>query len=51
MQVVPATSKGMNFGDISHIVPNFNAGVKYMRFMLRRVPLAYTQEHRAVDRP
>src|SRR5262245_13426579 len=32
MQVMPATGKDMNVGDISLIDPNINAGVKYMRW-------------------
>lgn len=34
MQVMPATGKDMNVGDITQIDPNINAGVKYMRFMM-----------------
>ncbi|PWT93061.1 MAG: lytic transglycosylase F [Acidobacteria bacterium] len=33
MQIMPATGKDMNVGDISQMEPNINAGVKYMRFM------------------
>ncbi|HTO85895.1 MAG TPA: transporter substrate-binding domain-containing protein [Thermoanaerobaculia bacterium] len=34
MQVMPATGKELNVGDISQIEPNIHAGVKYMRFMI-----------------
>jgi len=34
MQLMPATGKEQNVGDISQIEPNINAGVKYMRFMI-----------------
>jgi membrane-bound lytic murein transglycosylase MltF len=34
MQVMPATGKDMNVGDITKIDPNVNAGVKYIRFMI-----------------
>jgi membrane-bound lytic murein transglycosylase MltF len=34
MQVMPATGKDMNVGDISQMEANINAGVKYMRFMI-----------------
>ncbi len=34
MQVMPATGKDMNVGDISQLDPNINAGVKYIRFMI-----------------
>ncbi len=34
MQVMPATGKELNVGDISQIDPNIHAGVKYVRFML-----------------
>jgi membrane-bound lytic murein transglycosylase MltF len=34
MQVMPATGKEMDVGDITHLEPNINAGVKYMRFMM-----------------
>lgn len=34
MQVMPATGKDMNVGDITQIEPNINAGVKYIRFMV-----------------
>jgi len=33
MQVMPATGKELNVGDIRQIEPNIHAGVKYMRFM------------------
>jgi membrane-bound lytic murein transglycosylase MltF len=34
MQVMPATGKELNVGDISQIEPNIHAGVKYMRWMV-----------------
>ncbi|MCM3881589.1 MAG: transporter substrate-binding domain-containing protein [Vicinamibacterales bacterium] len=34
MQVMPATGKELNVGDITKVEPNINAGVKYMRFMM-----------------
>ncbi len=34
MQVMPATGKDLNVGDISQIEPNIHAGVKYMRWMI-----------------
>jgi len=34
MQVMPATGKQLNVGDITEIEPNIHAGVKYMRFMM-----------------
>jgi membrane-bound lytic murein transglycosylase MltF len=34
MQVMPATGKELNVGDISAIEPNIHAGVKYFRFMM-----------------
>ena len=34
MQVMPATGKQLNVGDITQIEPNIHAGVKYMRFMM-----------------
>jgi membrane-bound lytic murein transglycosylase MltF len=34
MQVMPATGKELNVGDIREIEPNIHAGVKYVRFML-----------------
>jgi membrane-bound lytic murein transglycosylase MltF len=34
MQVMPATGKELNVGDITKIEPNIHAGVKYMRFMV-----------------
>jgi membrane-bound lytic murein transglycosylase MltF len=34
MQVMPATGKELNVGDISQIEPNVHAGIKYMRFMI-----------------
>ena len=34
MQVMPATGKDMDVGDITQTEPNINAGVKYMRFMI-----------------
>lgn len=34
MQVMPATGKELNVGDITQVEPNIHAGVKYMRFMM-----------------
>ena len=34
MQVMPATGKELNVGDISQLEPNIHAGVKYMRRMM-----------------
>jgi membrane-bound lytic murein transglycosylase MltF len=34
MQVMPATGKNLNVGDITQLEPNIDAGVKYMRFMI-----------------
>jgi membrane-bound lytic murein transglycosylase MltF len=34
MQVMPATGKDMNVGDISLLEPNIHAGVKYIRFVI-----------------
>jgi membrane-bound lytic murein transglycosylase MltF len=34
MQVMPATGKEQQVGDISQLEPNIHAGVKYMRFMV-----------------
>jgi membrane-bound lytic murein transglycosylase MltF len=34
MQLMPATGKDMNVGDIAQIEPNIHAGIKYMRFMV-----------------
>jgi membrane-bound lytic murein transglycosylase MltF len=34
MQVMPATGKELNVGDITQIDPNIHAGVKYVRFMI-----------------
>jgi membrane-bound lytic murein transglycosylase MltF len=34
MQVMPATAKELNVGDITKTDPNIHAGVKYMRFMI-----------------
>jgi membrane-bound lytic murein transglycosylase MltF len=34
MQVMPATGKDMNVGDISQLEPNIHAGVKYIRFVI-----------------
>jgi membrane-bound lytic murein transglycosylase MltF len=34
MQIMPATGKELNVGDISQIDPNIHAGVKYVRFMI-----------------
>jgi membrane-bound lytic murein transglycosylase MltF len=36
MQVMPATGKDMNVGDITQIEPNIHAGVKYIRFMVNQ---------------
>ena len=36
MQVMPATGKELNVGDIHEIEANIHAGVKYMRFMMDR---------------
>ena len=36
MQVMPATGKELNVGDITQIEPNIHAGVKYMRFMMEQ---------------
>ena len=36
MQVMPATGKELNVGDITQPDPNIHAGVKYMRFMIDR---------------
>ena len=33
MQVMPATGKELNVGDIRQVEPNVHAGIKYMRFM------------------
>jgi len=33
MQVMPATGKDMNTGDIAQLEPNIHAGVKYIRFV------------------
>jgi membrane-bound lytic murein transglycosylase MltF len=34
MQLMPATGKEMNVGDITKVDPNVHAGVKYIRFMM-----------------
>jgi membrane-bound lytic murein transglycosylase MltF len=34
MQVMPATGKELNVGDIREVEPNIHAGVKYVRFMM-----------------
>jgi membrane-bound lytic murein transglycosylase MltF len=34
MQVMPATGKDLNVGDITKVEPNIHAGVKYFRFMM-----------------
>jgi membrane-bound lytic murein transglycosylase MltF len=34
MQVMPATGKELNVGDIRQLEPNIHAGVKYVRFMM-----------------
>jgi membrane-bound lytic murein transglycosylase MltF len=41
MQVMPATGKELNVGDIHQIEPNIHAGVKYVRFMMDKY---YAQE-------
>ena len=34
MQLMPATAKDMNVGDIAQTEPNIHAGIKYMRWMI-----------------
>jgi len=34
MQVMPATGKELNVGDINEVEANINAGIKYMRWMI-----------------
>jgi membrane-bound lytic murein transglycosylase MltF len=36
MQVMPATGKELNVGDITQLEPNIHAGVKYIRFMMKQ---------------
>ena len=36
MQVMPATGKELNVGDITQLEPNIHAGVKYIRFMINQ---------------
>jgi len=36
MQVMPATGKELNVGDVEQLDPNIHAGVKYMRYMIDR---------------
>ncbi len=36
MQVMPATGKELNVGDVTQLDPNIHAGVKYMRFMIEK---------------
>jgi membrane-bound lytic murein transglycosylase MltF len=36
MQIMPATGKDMDVGDITQAEPNIHAGIKYMRFMIDR---------------
>lgn len=36
MQVMPATGKDLNVGDITQLEPNIHAGVKYIRFMMKQ---------------
>jgi membrane-bound lytic murein transglycosylase MltF len=36
MQVMPATGRELNVGDITQVGPNIHAGVKYMRFMMEQ---------------
>ncbi len=34
MQIMPATGKDLNVGDINQVEPNIHAGIKYMRWMI-----------------
>lgn len=34
MQIMPATGKDLNVGDIRKVEPNINGGIKYMRWMI-----------------
>ena len=34
MQIMPATGKELNVGDIRKVEPNIHGGVKYMRWMI-----------------
>jgi len=34
MQIMPATGKDLNVGDITQLDPNIQGGIKYMRFMM-----------------
>jgi membrane-bound lytic murein transglycosylase MltF len=34
MQIMPATGKELNVGDIRQVEPNINGGIKYMRWMI-----------------
>ena len=34
MQIMPATGKDLNVGNIAEIEPNIHAGIKYMRWMI-----------------
>ena len=36
MQLMPATGRDMNVGDIRQVEPNIHAGVKYFRFMMNQ---------------
>lgn len=36
MQVMPATGKALNVGDITQLEPNIHAGVKYIRLMMKQ---------------
>ena len=36
MQVMPATGKELNVGDITQLEPNIHAGVKYIRLMMKQ---------------
>jgi len=36
MQIMPATGKELDVGDITQVEPNINGGIKYMRFMIDR---------------
>lgn len=34
MQIMPATAKDLNVGDINQVEANINGGIKYMRWMI-----------------
>jgi membrane-bound lytic murein transglycosylase MltF len=36
MQIMPATGKELDVGDITQVEPNINGGIKYMRYMIDR---------------